>query len=440
MYDNETPEEKAAREREQDLEDAQPSPDDDIFAALSKWLVRNSGVTKKVGLLCAIALGMKSLGIGPSFSDDTTDLSAQRHDYGVTSADGTEMNPMDAEYSVEYRRQLQDNDEHAAPSDTRRLTQASSTAQIKREQDKLVREIMKLFRAMTLEEGMHVRVTITEGNDQLAIVNVQYKIYQGQADPIEFRLEVHPTDLEQGLETALERANCIIAFQSGNQYWIDLTHSGQELEAIRRAFGSDDRIIGSLVSVEIGPDQFESQSTSVIVGYINYRDDTVERGPESAKLSFQDVTPNVVSEELGKALEHLFHVIKEERDGSKTTYWINLDLDQELETILAAFHVATPPRLKGYDLDLEIKTDDIATQSMSVIVKYFAIQEGQKSWMTFGEPLKISGITPADLMRELRVALQRENYMITSEIDRVDGGEYRINLSALQDSSFVGLG
>ena len=49
----------------------------------------------------------------------------------------------------------------------------------------------------------------------------------------------------------------------------------------------------------------------------------------------------------------------------------------------------------------------------------------------FKKPIKISGITPADLMQEVRAALKRDNYIITSGTDRDDGGDLLIDLSNL---------
>ena len=427
MYDNETPEEKAAREREQDLEDAQPSPDDDIFAALSKWLVRNSGVTKKVGLLCAIALGMKSLGIGPSFSDDTKDLSAQRHDYGLTSADGAEMNPMDTEYPEEYIRRLMGDD---------------SKATIKEVQNELLRTIVAAFHVATpprwKEYGLLLEIKTDKIDTQSMSVVVKYRTIRERqksskwmifGEPLKIKLSgLTPADLKQELTVALKRDTYyaitaeIDRVDGGeywiHQYWINLSDWGQELQAIREAFGSVDRLVGTVVSVKISPDEFESQSTSVIVEYINNRDKTVESWSESAKLSFKDITPNVESEELEKALGYPFNVIKKEpsrRDGSTTTYWISLNLTEELRTIREAFD--SQNRIPGSKVTVNIQRNRLEeVDSTSVIVEYYTHDtEDQGKWDQFAT-FSFEGIAPAVVSQELKEVLENRHFAIGFEI------------------------
>ena len=105
IYDNETAEEKAARQREQDLEDARPSRDDNIVTALSKWMVRHPGVKKIFYVAMALLLVMNALQIEPVFSEDVAYVSTQQYDYSM-QADGADINPMDMGYSIESRRQL----------------------------------------------------------------------------------------------------------------------------------------------------------------------------------------------------------------------------------------------------------------------------------------------------------------------------------------------
>lgn len=147
IHDNESAEEEAARMQRQALQAIQPSPDDDAFTMIKKWLARNQKYIITFGVTGAILLAMKYLRIGPLLSNTTAEVSMQPNyavpsydpiDHGAPSyytshdqmdvdqydqsqertlgdeipasiqSDGSATDPMDEDQSAESRRRMPD--------------------------------------------------------------------------------------------------------------------------------------------------------------------------------------------------------------------------------------------------------------------------------------------------------------------------------------------
>ena len=58
LYENETAIEKKNRQRNQELLDAQPNPNDNLCTKISKWMVRNPRSTRGAGAMIAVTMGV----------------------------------------------------------------------------------------------------------------------------------------------------------------------------------------------------------------------------------------------------------------------------------------------------------------------------------------------------------------------------------------------
>ena len=101
----------------------------------------------------------------------------------------------------------------------------------------------------------------------------------------------------------------------------------QELKAIEKAFGAEQRVVGSEVSLRIKPaSSAEAESTSVIVKYQSNQDKT-EQWTTSSELAFEGIAASDVKQELKEALKnhHDYAITKQQEDGLMTNFRISQD-------------------------------------------------------------------------------------------------------------------
>ena len=106
IFENESPEEKAERERQQHLEAVQPRSDDSDFTALKKWLIRNRRPVTLYSMLGAMLFGLHSLDLVPLLADNTVNGIGQHDHHQGHHTDDVVANLLRDMDLAESRRQL----------------------------------------------------------------------------------------------------------------------------------------------------------------------------------------------------------------------------------------------------------------------------------------------------------------------------------------------